>query len=212
MPRFAAAAAIAILLLGAGAVFAVWLATREGAAPTADAAASPPAAPAAADGAPLQRDPSRLPPGASPVEPAPLPVVVAPRPPPPPPDSWEAVPQLARPGAAGPAGLAVARGLNDLDPLLSACFEPDSQARYRSQTATLVRDAETVDAAAVPILVLQVETQPARVRIVDAPVEVHADQPDAVLACAQQVLRGRTFPAPGVTAGSRYRIRFQLMH
>jgi hypothetical protein len=209
--KFAVAAA-AILLLGAGAMIAIQLATggpsrvRRGA-----PEAAPEPIPSEASAPPTAvRDLSRLPPGASPVEPPPPPLIQGPPRPEPAPDSWEAIAPAARPAALGPVGGALGRGLNELQPDLSACFDEVTQSRYGQQPFTKVRDYAPLDEHGTTVLMLQVETLQAQVRIVDAPVETRGPASDGLIACAQQVLRGKMVPAPQARPGARHRVRFAL--
>lgn len=198
----------AILGFGALALAVVWGATagRGGArAPAADLAPAPPA--------PVQPGPAPgqlvLPPRA---EVPPPPLVQGPPPPKPPEGSWEAVPQAARASALGPVvGGAVGRGLNGLQPLLSACFDEVTQARHGQTPYTTTQDAQPLEDYGTTILVLELETGQGVVRIADAPVETRGGASDGLIACAQRVLRGRSFEAPGALPGNRHRLLFTLM-
>lgn len=132
-----------------------------------------------------------------------------PAPAPPPRGSWEAVPVAARAGALGPLGAAVGQELNELQPALAACFDEVSQASHGLQPVAAVRDAAPQDDAGLPVLMLQLEAGGSQVRIVDALVEARGGAGDGLLACAQRVLRGRTFPAPPGQAG-RHRLLLTL--
>ncbi len=191
----------AIAAFTAAALVAIWLATRSGpaapgasapVAPRAEIAAAPPAPPPAL-GTPL-----------APQTPGPPPVM-GPPPPEPPKGSWEAIPVVARPSALGPLAGAIGRGLIELQPQLAACFDEDTAARYGTRPVSVAKDAST-GSRSTPVLILQIETGGDEARIVDAPVDSAGSASDGVIACAQSVLRGRRFPAPGAPAGARYRM------
>jgi hypothetical protein len=199
----------AILLVGAVAVAVVLVttgdpSTLEALAPGPDAAPSPPV---------VQSLSSITQPPAGPAPPQ-LPVApnqYDPPAPTPPEDSWEAVPPTARAASMGPVGGAVGRGLNELKDLVGACFDEDVQARHG-----LTRFTQTLDHAPMPdngttVLMLQIETRAGGARIVDAPLETRGGASDGLVACAQRVLRGRTFEVPDATAGGRYRLLYPLL-
>jgi len=118
---------------------------------------------------------------------------------------------LSRPRALGPLGGALGAALADLEPDLSACFGKESQARHALEHYTMTKDHSPLGDVGATILVLQVETQDGRATIVDAPVETMGDASDGLVACAQRVLRGRSFLAPGTKAGAKYRVVHNLM-
>lgn len=161
---------------------------------------------------PAPLDALRLPPGASPEPVPPPPLIVEPAPPRPRAGSWEAVPAAARPSALGPLGGAVGRGLNELTPRISACFDEVAQAQHGQVPISAVPDASLGADAGNPVLILQLETQGGEVRVIDAPVETRGNASDGLIACAQRVLRGQTFAAPpGSRSGERHRMLFSLM-
>ncbi len=127
----------------------------------------------------------------------------------PPKGSWEAVAVAARPSALGPLGGVIARGLNDLDVQLAACFDEDTAARFGAQPHTVSTEASLPDTGT-PVLMLHIETGSGRARIVDAPVETRGGASDGVIACAQSVFRGRSFPFPDAPAGGKYRLLHAL--
>jgi hypothetical protein len=121
--------------------------------------------------------------------------------------SWEATPMVGRLASLGPLAAAIRSGLQDLEPRLSECFD-------RPDRAGPVRTAADAAEGAVmgpTVLVLQLETRDGEVRVVDAPVATRGETDDGVVACAQRVLRGRTFPAPGARAGARHRVLHPLI-
>jgi len=126
--------------------------------------------------------------------------------------TWESIPPARR--LSGPVGQAVARGLAELQPTLSGCFDEVAQARYGEQkiaeTAADFASLQDGDAGASTVLMLQIETLKDAVRIVEAPLEARGDASDGLVACAQAALRGRTFPAPGVAPGIRQRLLHAL--
>jgi hypothetical protein len=138
-------------------------------------------------------------------------VVMDPTPPPPPPGSWEAVPISRRATAMGKAGTALGQELNEMHPVLSACFDEDAQARHGTSEVAVVRDRSPQADSGVPVLVLQVETMNGAIRIVDAPVEARGDASDGLLACAQSKLRGKVVEAPGTRPGERFRVLHMLL-
>lgn len=192
----------AILLLGAIAIAVLYVATEPG-----PAARPPPPAPAIADLPPVPATTLAQPvlPAVPLQEPGP-PVVYAPLPPKPPEGSWEAVTPVARPAALGPVGAAIGRSLNEVQPRLAACFE----AAGSHGNVSAVVEPNPAEDRGVTVLVLHVETLAGRARIVDAPVETYGAATEGVVACAQQVLRGRVVTAPQAQPGSRYKILYTL--
>jgi hypothetical protein len=205
-----------IAVFTAAALAAVWfLTSRDAKVPESAPAAAeaPPPAPAPAPAATGIPPSAFLGPQTPPLPPPPAPpnVYGAPRYEPPR-GSWEAVPVVARPSALGPLGGAIGRGLNELQPKLAACFDEDTQARFGREGYTRARDAETMDEQGTTVLVLQIETGRDEAHVVDAPVETRGRASDGLIACAQRVLRGQQFSAPGVkvAAGQRFRMLHSL--
>jgi len=208
----------ALVALGGGAVVAVTLATSGGPWPSPAPALEPvgtPAPPAdLADAGymppppPLPKDPtsglSILPTG-GPAAPPPTDAL----PPKPPKGSWEAVPPSARAATLGPVGAAVGRELIDLQPRLAACFDEVSQARNGQQPVSETQDGTLAEGGAT-VLMLELETSPDEVRIVDAPLESRGGASDGLVACAQRVLRGHRLAAPGAKPGQRFRLLHNL--
>jgi hypothetical protein len=128
--------------------------------------------------------------------------------PPPPEDSWEAVKPVARP--RGPVGAAITLGLNEMKEQLDACFDEDVAARHGGTRISRTRDDAPIENDQTTILMLQVETHPGFVRIVDAPVESQGPADEPLLACAQRVLRGLEIDSPQVKPGERHRVLFTL--
>lgn len=212
IPRLVGVAVAGIALLAVGAVAAILALTDAG---PAAAPPPPPVLPGAAGEVPTVGSPSappssNLPAGlvAGGVQ---VPVEKDPPPPRPPPGSWEAVPIAGRPASMGPAGPALVAELNDLHDALAACFEPEIEARHGQGSITAVKDLAPQDDAGATVLLLQVETYPGGVRIVDAPVEARGPAGDGVIACAQQVLRGRSFAVPAQRQSGRHRVLHTLM-
>jgi hypothetical protein len=211
MRKLFIAAAAGILLLGVLALGTILLfagrdATR---APTPGeppaAATVPPTLPPVSASVPALALPERRP------EPPPPPLIQGPPPPRPEAGSWEAVPPAARPSAAGPAGAAIGRALNELQPRLSACFDEDVQARHGRESLTRTREDAPLEDHGTTILMLQVEVSPGEARIVDAPVETRGGASDGLIACAQRVLRGQVIPLQGSPSAERQRILFPLL-
>ncbi len=208
-----AVAAGAILAFGAVAVVGIYAVTWERpaglpgapdpAAPPQPAAVPEAPAPTAAADAVRRLMAERAAPAAA------VPVVMAPPPPKPPPDSWEAVPAVARPAALGPLGGALGRGLNELQPKVSACFDEYTQAGHGTAGYTAVKDYAPAEDLGFTVLMLEVEASRGQLHIVDAPVEARGTASDGLIACAQRVLRGQTMPAPQAQGGGRYRVRYQ---
>lgn len=203
------AAAGGILLLVALAVGVILLAPEGGPLRTwvDEALTGPAAAP--------RRPPGPLPSISLPTpapEPPPAPVLYGPGPPEPPQGSWEAVPVAARASSLGPAGAAVGRELNEIQPRLAACFDEDVQARHGRSGFTESRDHAPMEDHGTTVLVLQLEVSPGRVRIEDAPVEARGTASDGLIACAQRVLRGMVVEAPGVQETARRRLLFPLLN
>jgi hypothetical protein len=193
------------------AVGGVWYVTRPDAerAPAASAPApapTPEPAPAAAPAA-FQRL------GPQPVVPAPPapPNVYGPARIEPPKGSWEAVPIATGRSRPSPLAAAIQRGLNELQEKISPCFDEDTAARHGQEKVTTVKDAYTMDDQGATVLVLQLEVSGTTARLVDAPVETRGGASDGVIACAQRVLRGKTFDVPPGKHPDRYRMMYSLM-
>lgn len=146
---------------------------------------------------------------------APPPVVYDTAPEPPPPDSWEAVTPVARAGSLGNVGGAVTRGLAALAQAIGAC-QGEAQARgglvAPTDNYTEARDEAPPPDDTTTILVLQIESLPEQVRIVEAPVESPGRASPGYVACIQRVLRGQTFAAPGARPGHRYRLLYPVAY
>src|SRR5512143_2771052 len=129
-----------ILGFGAAAVALVWGLTAGRGSPASAPGGGPvPVPPAEAQPAPTAA-PLLLPPRPDAIPPPPL--IQGPPPPKAPEGSWEAVPQMARASALGPLAGPVGRGLNGLQPLLSACFDEVTQARHGQTGYTTTQDAQ----------------------------------------------------------------------
>jgi hypothetical protein len=125
--------------------------------------------------------------------------------------SWEAVRPVARAASLGRLGLPVQRGLQALQPRLSACFGEEAQARHGQTGYTAAKEEFGVlDETGQTVVMLQLEVADGKVRIVDAPLEARGGASDGLVACAQQVLRGQSFTAPGAAPG-RHRLLFPLV-
>jgi len=137
--------------------------------------------------------------------PAPRPGVVEPSAPTT--SDWGNVPVAAREAGLGPWGPVFRRGLLALRGPLSACADPDVEARYGAQRPTRVPGQERQGPA---VLILELETTEGGLRIVDAPAESLGHASEGRVSCAQAVLRGAVVPVPGVHAGTRQRLRWGL--
>ena len=132
-------------------------------------------------------------------------------PPPPDPNSWEAVAPAGRLSALRGIGGAVGRELNEIRPRLEPCFEEETQSRFGQVPISRTGDAQPIGDEGVVVLMLQLETRPGQVVIVDAPVETRGNASDGLIACAQQVLRGAVVDVPTAKSGERYRVRYPLI-
>jgi hypothetical protein len=132
-------------------------------------------------------------------------------PPPPPPGSWEAVPVAARGRYLGRSGASLKAQLRELQPEISACFDEDVQARHGPSGVVEAAPRDQVEGeGSRPVLILQIETSVGEMRIVDAPVRSRGTAGDGLIACAQRVLRGRTFAASVSRPGERIRLLYPL--
>ncbi len=134
-------------------------------------------------------------------EPAPLP---------PPEDSWEAVPRTARPAKLGRIGPALQNELNEIQPRLALCFAEEVQARHGQLPVSRALDGASRGDGPTAVLLLDLEVQPGRIRIVDAPVESQGQASDGLVACAQRILRGHVLRTPVATEPARFRLIFPL--
>jgi hypothetical protein len=114
---------------------------------------------------------------------------------------------VARLASLGALGIAVHGGLQDLQPRLSDCFDRPG----RSGAVRTAADAAEGAVVGPTVLVLELETGTDEVRIVDAPVATRGETDDAVVGCAQQLLRGQAFGARGARAGTRHRVLHPLI-
>ncbi len=208
MTRPIALAAAAIVLFGVGAVVFVVILPGEGPGTPEEAPArsAPSGTTSYVGGKP---GPMPLPQNLPPPVPAEPPVYGPPRPVAPE-GTWEAVPQSARANALGSIGGGVGRELNELHPEIEVCFDEVTQARFGRQAVSRTQDYAPMDDAGTTVLMLNLETQYDAVRIVDAPVEVQGPASDGLVACAQQVLRGRVLQVPGARPGAKHRLVYTL--
>jgi hypothetical protein len=131
----------------------------------------------------------------------------------PPPDSWEAVPVLTRTSRGkdkDPVTGALTQELNDLHDLLATCFDPAVAARAGGREPLRTQD-EVTDQGDTIVLVLQLELSPGAVRVVEAPAASLGGFGEETVACAQDLLRGKVFEAPGNRAAGRRRMQFSLI-
>lgn len=200
--------AVAIALFGLAAFAAIFFLTGDG-------PSVPRAAPGPVAAAPEPAPPAPLPTGgaAGPFyqPPPPNPAVEVPVPRyQPPKGSWEAITPVARASALGPVGTDVGRDLLVVQDQLSSCFDASVAAQRGRAAPTQTADPTSHQDLAETILVLELETGSGSVRIVDAPIESHGAADDTVIACAQQILRGRTIESPFAKPGARHRLMLQL--
>ncbi len=208
MTRPIALALAAIVLFGVGAVVFVVILPGDGSG-TPDEQGAPPAPSGAASYVGGRPGPMPLPQNLPPPVPAEPPVYGPPRPAAAE-GTWESVPQSARANALGKIGGGVGRELNELHPEIEACFDEATQARFGRQAVSRTQDYAPMDDTGSTILMLNLETQYDGVRIVDAPVEVQGPAADGLVACAQQVLRGRVLQVPGARPGAKHRLLYPL--
>lgn len=210
MKKLVVLAVAGIVLLGGIAVLVIVFATGRSELVTGFLRAEPPA-PVPGTEAPLPPPQGFLLPSPAPNVPDP-PLIVSPPPPKPPEGSWEAVPPVARPAAAGPVGAAVGRELNELHDKLSACFDEDAQARHGpTGEPRSVKDYAPIEDSGTTILMLEVETAYGQARIVDAPLETRGAASDGLINCVQRVLRGHVVRTSEAKGQARYRILFPLL-
>jgi len=196
--------AAAILLLAGGGMLAIYLVSLPDASPGTSlppTVVDPPPAPP-----PAAPDLTRFQGGKAPL----APMVYSPAPPAPPPDSWEAAP-ISRDRTLGPLGAALRAGLEPLTPQLQGCLASAPGSSPGGTTvSTAAGDEDLAEAGGAPAVVLHLETQAGQVRIADAPVLGWAGASEGAMGCVQQVLRGRTFPAPAARPGRKLRVAFPL--
>jgi hypothetical protein len=111
----------------------------------------------------------------------------------------------------GPIGPLVASELRELKPRLAECFDQEPQGGAGQEAASRPPGLEPPDERSPPLLVLHLELVPGQIRFVDAPLENQGAASDAVIACAQEVLRGRVIPAPMVWRPGRARVILPLV-
>ena len=138
------------------------------------------------------------------------PVEYEPAPPPPPEDSWEAIPLATRPAKLGRIGPALANELNELQPRLALCFDEETQARHGQFPVSRALDGTTRGEGPTAVLHLNLEVQPGEIRIVDAPVGSQGQVSDGLVACAQRILRGHVLRTPVAREPAHFRLIFPL--
>lgn len=110
-------------------------------------------------------------------------------------------------GSLGPVGPQLLSGLNAVRPRLAACVDQERRSRAQPTPAQGRRPAPAIGR---PVLMLEIETSPGTVRILDAPVADRRGASDALVECAQGVLRGLTVDAPASRQASRHRIAYSM--
>jgi hypothetical protein len=189
MRRLVLVAVAGILALGAAAVVVIHLATSG----SSTGPGGPPAETADAGAA-------QGPPGAVPPLPGSLPGAwpqLTPEQ-----QAWAQVPALPAP---------LAQVVTAVAQPLAQCFDEEVQARFGPIPHTSLPDA--VGPGPRPaMLMLQMEATDGALRVVDAPVAVLGNAGDGLVACAQQVLRGRTVPlgSLGYQPGERIAMSYEL--
>ena len=138
------------------------------------------------------------------------PVEFEPAPPPPDPDTWEAIPAAARPNRMGPIGPVIANELNEIQPRFAACFDEETQSRFGQTPVSRPVATRGADDAGTTLLVLNIEVTPGQILIADAPVEQQGPASDGTVACAQRILRGHVIRTPVAVDSRRVRMAYQL--
>lgn len=128
----------------------------------------------------------------------------------PPPGTWAKVEIVSPFGVGTPAPGVTAAIKSSLRQRLAECFDRGVQGRWgglgRAYSTLAPGEEPSLGPA---ILILEVESDGAGVRVVDAPVERRGSASDGTLNCAQGVLRGAALQAPG-EGKKRFRMRFPL--
>lgn len=120
------------------------------------------------------------------------------------------LPPAARPrDALGPLGPGVARALGALRPQLAACFRRDAEGRIGAARASRIGGRLARPSRGV-VLVLTLDARDGEVLVLDAPA-VGPGGDEAVIACLQAELRGRSLPVPAARAGGRHRLRYPVV-
>jgi hypothetical protein len=102
--------------------------------------------------------------------------------------------------------------LADAQPALTNCYTEEAESRFGSSKISATEGADLEPGPnKTTILVLAIEASAGQARIVDALVETRGSASNGTIACAQSALRGKTFPAPGIGAQTRYKMPFSLL-
>jgi hypothetical protein len=198
MRRLVTVALISILALGAAATAVILWATSETGVKAAGTSAQP-TPNALATGAPrFQPD------GSS----SPLPPEMALRVPssallPPEQRAWEQIRPLTKP---------IAPLVRALASPVAPCFDEESKARFGPRPHSSLSDATGAEPGTATLM-LQMEAVEGGLRILDAPVASLGPSSDGLVACAQQVLRGRTVLLPQLQyqPGDRVTMTYKLL-
>jgi hypothetical protein len=117
--------------------------------------------------------------------------------------AWEQIRPLTKP---------IAPLVRALASPVAPCFDEETQARFGPRPHNSLSDATGRDRGT-GTLMLQMEAVEGGLRIVDAPVASLGTSSDGLVACAQQVLRGRTVQLPQLQyqPGDRVTMTYKLL-
>jgi hypothetical protein len=117
--------------------------------------------------------------------------------------AWEQIRPLTKP---------IAPLVRALASPVAPCFDEETQARFGPRPHSSLSDATGADPGTATLM-LQMEAVEGGLRIIDAPVASLGASSDGLVACAQQVLRGRTVPLPQLQyqPGDRVTMTYKLL-
>lgn len=117
--------------------------------------------------------------------------------------AWEQIRPLTKP---------IAPLVRALASPVAPCFDEETQARFGPRPHNSLSDATGADSGTATLM-LQMEAVEGGLRIIDAPVASLGASSDGLVACAQQVLRGRTVPLPQLQyqPGDRLTMTYRLL-
>jgi hypothetical protein len=117
--------------------------------------------------------------------------------------AWEQIRPLTKP---------IAPLVRALASPVAPCFDEETKARFGPRPHSSLSDATGADPGTATLM-LQMEAVDGGLRIIDAPVASLGASTDGLVACAQQVLRGRTVPLPQLQyqPGDRVTMTYKLL-
>jgi hypothetical protein len=117
--------------------------------------------------------------------------------------AWEQIRPLTKP---------IAPLVRALASPVAPCFDEETKARFGPRPHSSLSDATGADPGTATLM-LQMEAVEGGLRIIDAPVASLGASSDGLVACAQQVLRGRTVPLPQLQyqPGDRVTMNYNLL-